>query len=72
MFISFEDNGLGIDLASYQDSIFGMHKRFHIDIEGKGLGLYLVKTQVNALNGEISLRSELTKGTTFIVSLPKV
>ncbi|MDJ1501516.1 PAS domain S-box protein [Xanthocytophaga agilis] len=72
VFISFEDNGLGIDLASYQDSIFGMHKRFHIEIEGKGLGLYLVKTQVNALNGEISLRSELTKGTTFIVSLPKV
>ncbi len=67
----FSDNGSGIDLASYQGSLFGMHKRFHLEIEGKGLGLYLVKTQINALNGEISVESQVGQGTTFTVRLPK-
>lgn len=68
--IEFKDNGLGIDLKKYQESLFGMHKRFHLEIEGKGLGLYLVKTQVTALNGRIDVTSEVGQGTVFRLWLP--
>ena len=42
----------------------------HTHVEGKGLGLYLVKTQIEAMNGTIEVQSEVEKGTTFIVILP--
>jgi signal transduction histidine kinase len=64
------DNGLGIDLARYQQSLFKLYKRFHVHVEGKGLGLYLIKTKVDALRGSIDVQSELNKGTTFIIALP--
>jgi signal transduction histidine kinase len=62
-----KDNGLGIDLTKYRSEIFSLYKRFHLHMEGKGLGLYLVKTQVEALGGKIDLQSELNLGTTFFV-----
>jgi signal transduction histidine kinase len=69
--ICFKDNGVGIDLAKYKDIIFGLYKRFHLQIEGKGLGLHLVKTQVEAMNGKISVESTLGTGSTFTITLPK-
>jgi signal transduction histidine kinase len=36
-------------------------------MEGKGLALYLVKTQIEALGGKIDVQSEPNKGTTFFV-----
>ena len=66
--IEVADNGLGIDLEKYNDKIFNLYKRFHSHVEGKGLGLYLVKTQVTSLGGKIEVKSELNKGTTFIIS----
>ncbi|WP_159452640.1 PAS domain S-box protein [Pedobacter nyackensis] len=68
VFISFKDNGIGIDLVKYKDQIFGLYKRFHPSIEGKGLGLYIVKTQATALNGNIEVRSTLEQGSEFILS----
>ena len=61
------DNGLGIDLKKYQQSVFNLYKRFHLHVEGKGLGLYLVKTQIEALGGRVEVRSEPNEGTTFHV-----
>lgn len=61
------DNGLGIDLKKYQQNIFSLYKRFHLHVEGKGLGLYLVKTQIEALGGRVDVRSEPNEGTTFQV-----
>ncbi len=61
------DNGLGIDLNKYQQSVFNLYKRFHLHVEGKGLGLYLVKTQIEALGGRVEVRSEPNEGTTFHV-----
>lgn len=61
------DNGLGIDLKKYQQSVFSLYKRFHLHVEGKGLGLYLVKTQIEALGGRVELKSEPNEGTTFHV-----
>jgi PAS domain S-box-containing protein len=67
--ISFKDNGLGIDLKKYGNDLFNLYKRFHPHIEGKGVGLYLVKTQVEMLGGKIEVESEVGKGTTFSVFL---
>lgn len=64
------DNGIGIDLQNQGENIFGLYKRFHLEIEGKGLGLHMTKTQVEALGGTIALESELNKGTTFKITLP--
>ncbi len=61
----FTDNGMGIDLKKSGDQIFGLYRRFHNNTEGKGLGLFMVKTQVQALNGKISLQSKENVGTTF-------
>ena len=63
--LSVSDNGLGIDLARYGHVMFSLYKRFHLHVEGKGLGLYLVKSQVLALGGKVEVESELDRGTTF-------
>lgn len=63
--ISFSDNGLGIDVNRYQDRLFGLYQRFHHHPDGKGIGLFLVKSQMEALGGSISVDSEVGKGTTF-------
>ncbi len=61
------DNGLGIDMKRYGDKIFGLHKTFHEHKEARGVGLFLVKTQIEALGGSIHIESEVDKGTTFII-----
>ena len=65
--ISFKDNGLGIDLEKKGDQVFGLYKRFHQDIDGKGMGLYMVKTQVETLGGTIKINSKVNEGTEFII-----
>ncbi len=62
----FEDNGIGIDLSTAGEHVFGLYKRFHTDrAEGKGMGLYMVKTQVESMGGKISVSSEVNVGTEF-------
>ena len=64
------DNGLGMKLNDARTKkIFGMYGRLNGNKTGKGLGLFLVKTQVEAMGGRITVESELGKGSTFIVSL---
>jgi signal transduction histidine kinase len=65
------DNGLGIDMSRVNHyKIFGMYQRLHTHTEGKGLGLYLAKAQVEALHGRIELDSKLGSGSTFKIYLP--
>lgn len=61
----FEDNGIGIDMNRYGKQVFGLYKRFTNKAEGKGLGLYIVQAQVNAMGSKIEVKSELNKGTRF-------
>ena len=67
LIITFKDNGSGVDLTKKGDQIFGLYKRFHANTEGKGMGLYMVKTQVETLGGTIAVESEVNVGTTFII-----
>lgn len=70
--INFEDNGLGIDLTQYQGSLFKLFKRFHTHVEGRGLGLYLIKSQIESLNGSIHVSSKVDQGTHFEILIPEV
>ncbi|WP_026713935.1 PAS domain-containing sensor histidine kinase [Flavobacterium daejeonense] len=66
--LSFKDNGIGIDLDKNKDKIFGLYQRFHDYPDSKGLGLYLVKSQVEAMKGTISIESQVNKGTTITIT----
>jgi signal transduction histidine kinase len=66
------DNGLGIDLEQFGGDVFKMYKRFHTHRDGKGIGLYLVKTQVDALGGSIEVTSKPNEGSLFKVMIPNV
>jgi signal transduction histidine kinase len=67
--IVFRDNGLGIDVKKYKGKIFGLYKRFHAETEGKGMGLFMVKAQVEILGGNISIESVVNEGSTFTIEL---
>ena len=68
VYLIFKDNGIGIDLERNRDKVFGLYQRFHNYPDSKGLGLYLVKSQVETMGGTISIDSEVNKGTTFTLT----
>ncbi len=65
VWLSFSDNGLGIDLKKHGSKIFGMYKTFHRHNDAKGIGLFITKNQIEAMNGKIDVESEVNVGTTF-------
>ena len=69
--LRFSDNGIGIDLEKHGRNLFGLYKRFTDNVEGKGLGLYMVKTQVEQLGGTIDVESKPGTGTEFTIVLPQ-
>ncbi|WP_424493187.1 GAF domain-containing sensor histidine kinase [Salinimicrobium sp. GXAS 041] len=68
--LKFEDNGLGIDLQRHGKGLFQMYKTFHKHKDSRGIGLFISKNQIEAMNGSVHVESEVGKGTTFTVSLP--
>ncbi|TWI94187.1 PAS domain S-box-containing protein [Mucilaginibacter frigoritolerans] len=68
--LRFKDNGKGIDLNKNGTQLFGLYKRFDTTVEGKGMGLFMVKTQIEALGGSIKINSQPGEGTEFILQLP--
>lgn len=68
--ISFQDNGLGIDLMKHGDQLFGMYKTFHKHEDSRGVGLFITKNQLESMGGKVEVESELNKGTTFKIKLP--
>ena len=65
--LSFTDNGVGIDVKKNKERLFGMYNTFHGNKDAKGLGLYIIKTQIEAMKGKIEVESERDRGTTFKV-----
>jgi PAS domain S-box-containing protein len=65
-----KDNGKGIDLPRYGAQLFGLYKRFDYSVEGKGMGLFMVKMQVESLGGTINVQSSLNTGTEFSLEFP--
>ena len=66
--ISVKDNGVGIE-ASKQDAIFSKYFRIENNIEGSGIGLYLVREIVINSGGKIVLESQPGQGSEFKVYL---
>ncbi|REH01160.1 PAS domain-containing sensor histidine kinase [Flavobacterium aquicola] len=66
--IHFRDNGIGINLERHKNKIFGLYQRFHDYPDSKGLGLFLVKSQIETMDGTISINSEVEKGTEFMLT----
>jgi PAS domain S-box-containing protein len=66
----FTDNGTGINLDQNGDKVFGMYKTFHGNADAKGMGLFIVKNQIEALGGKIELESEIDEFTTFRIFFP--
>jgi light-regulated signal transduction histidine kinase (bacteriophytochrome) len=65
LMVKIQDNGMGILNLT---KLFRLYQRQHLEIDGKGLGLYLAKTQVEVLEGTIDVESIENEGTTFIIS----
>jgi sensor histidine kinase regulating citrate/malate metabolism len=57
-----------MDMSRVKHKIFGFHQRFHKNADSKGIGLILIKTQLNALGGEIEVDSEVNMGTIFTIT----
>lgn len=71
--ISVEDTGIGIsveDQPKIFDRFFKVKASERVQYKGLGLGLYIVKHFTDLLNGEITLVSELGKGTKFSCIIP--
>lgn len=71
LFLKITDNGLGLDLKRYGNHIFKLRKTFHVHPESRGIGLFMIKNQIEAMGGEIQIESEPNIGTSFIVLLTK-
>lgn len=67
--LTFTDNGIGIDMDSNKDELFGLHQRFHNHINGNGVGLFITKSQITSLGGRIEVSSKVNEGTTFSITL---
>jgi signal transduction histidine kinase/DNA-binding response OmpR family regulator len=65
--LSFTDNGIGIDLEKQKDKLFKKYERFNTDVEGTGLGLWIVKETIEKNGGKVEVESNLNEGTTFKV-----
>ena len=64
-----KDTGIGIP-KTQQKTIFGRHKRTENTKKGSGLGLHICQKLSKSLGGEIEVKSEIKKGTTFTLYLP--
>ena len=70
--ISIKDNGIGIseeDLRHLTDRFFRGNNA--VNIQGTGLGLYIVKKYLDVMNGSISFTSKLNQGTKVFVAFNK-
>ncbi|GAB3199870.1 PAS domain S-box-containing protein [Pontibacter aydingkolensis] len=68
--VIFSDNGSGFDMDKARDNVFKLYKRFHQNKNGRGIGLYLVKTHLEAMGGNINVTSKTGVGTSFQISIP--
>jgi len=64
--VTVKDNGIGMHPDEFE-KIFSMYGRLNENIDGQGIGLYLIRKIINAAGGKILVKSEPGKGSTFSV-----
>jgi signal transduction histidine kinase len=70
--LTITDNGQGFDLERNKNKVFGMYKTFHHNEDARGLGLFITKNQVEAMNGKIEVTSAVGVGSTFKVYFSEI
>lgn len=66
--LEYNDNGIGFDMREAGENLFKPYKRFHVHKVGKGLGLYMIKLQVEAMGGTVAIKSEPNAGFSCVIS----
>ena len=61
------DNGSSFDLKRAGVDVFRLYQRFHVEATGGGIGLYLVKPHIEAMDGTIEVDSAVNVGTRFVI-----
>lgn len=69
--LSVKDNGQGLDLAKHRENLFKIGKVFHRHPNAKGFGLFMTRTQVEAMDGKIWVESMPDEGATFFIEFKK-
>lgn len=69
--ILFNDNGEGMDLRKFGKRLFHPFYQTQANTPGSGLGLYMIKTQIEQMGGTVSLESKPGIGTKLSLHLPK-
>ncbi|GLB47806.1 sensor histidine kinase [Neptunitalea lumnitzerae] len=69
--IAIKDNGLGMKQQAPSNKLFGMYKTFHKNLSDRGIGLFIVKNQLEALKGKCVFESEEGVGSTFKIYFKK-
>jgi PAS domain S-box-containing protein len=72
LILAVRDNGLGINLERYRHQVFKLRKTFHHHPESRGIGLFMIKNQIEAMGGHIAVESKENEGTTFFVNFSKM
>ena len=57
-------------MENQKDNLFKLYKRFHLHVPGKGMGLYLVRSQMEIMGGRAEVESKPNSGTTFFLQFP--
>jgi signal transduction histidine kinase len=66
--LKYTDHGKGINLDLHADGVFGLYKTFHKHKDAHGVGLFLIKNQIEAQGGRIQVYSKVDLGTTFKIT----
>ncbi len=69
--LKIKDNGLGFDEKIAKGKLFVFYQRMHSKIEGKGLGLQLVRNIMDSHAGQVHFMSEAGNGSTFLLNFKK-
>ena len=75
VYFKIADTGMGIppeDMRNLFSRFFRGRNAIDAEVSGSGIGLFIVKSIVERLGGQISVQSELTKGTGFEIELPEL
>jgi len=69
--LSIEDNGCGIDMNKFGQKLFEPYTTCHRNNKSQGVGLFLSKNQMEAMNGKLTATSLLNQGSTFKLHFAK-
>ncbi|MFN8670742.1 MAG: HAMP domain-containing sensor histidine kinase [Candidatus Sericytochromatia bacterium] len=70
--IIFSDTGIGINKDDLNNIFDRFYRAKKINVDGTGLGLSIAKKIVDLHNGKIEVTSEIEKGTSFIITFPRI